>query len=1183
MNSPAWRVFAAFLATIAVFGARDARGANLFWQVTSGTWSIPSSWGGTLPALGDTAYIVNGGTANVTLPGAVCGTLSLGGSGSGAVLMNAGGLSTASESIGASGSGSFTQSGGTNAMSGGLYLGTNSGGSGTYNLSGGGLLSVTGTVGQYIGDIGSGSFTQSGGTNAVSGGLYFGTNSGGNGTYNLSSSGLLSVTGTGGEYIGYIGSGSFTQSGGTNAVSYGLLLGTGSGSSGTYNLSGSGLLSAGTVGEYIGFSGSGSFAQSSGTNAMPSGLYLGTNSGARGTYNLSGSGLLSVTGTIGQYIGFSGSGSFTQSGGTNAVTSGLLLGSSSGGSGTYNLSGSGLLSVTGTVGEYIGYFGRGSFTQSGGTNAVSYGLLLGSGSGSSGTYNLIGGLLNLAGLTQGSGSAAFNFSGGTFQAGSSFSTSMPIALSTSGSNLIFDTQANLLTLAGGLSGAGGLQKIGAGALLLSASNSYSGTTIVSGGTLAVAGAGGLGNGSYAGNITIANGALFNDNSPGPQTLAGVISGGGSLTQTASGLLTLTNSTAIANFTQSAGTLQIPSGVFSSVSVSVGTSFGSSAVFQQSGGTVSAGSFSVLGTYIFSGGAFNGRPVNGGRVFLTTSFYPSQGFENDTTISVPAGVALGVLAGSSSNTIDNEGSIALSGGTLAGGQAAGSGGPIVNNGVITGYGNLTSGVGINNNSQITQSGGNLTISAGTSDLVNNGAISLQSGFQFRLSGSTFTNAGTVNLNSSTIAGSGLMNNSSGNVFGPGTITAPFWNSGGILSVPVGTTNIVQPFVNSSSIQLSGFTANLTGGSIANSGSIQGNGLIANAVSNTGMIESINGTLTLSGSLQNNAGGLITAGAGSGVLVSSGLANNYGTINLIGGSYDNNSQPMANYAEISGYGTLRTGGLTNYGAVTLMGSTSTVNGAVTNAADGFVNVASNEAIFTGPVTDYGQLKATSTTVTFAGGYTEHGTYVSDPATQIFSSLTVDATGRVIGGVGDQFEVTGALRNAGLIDLGGTSTMSVGNGEGTVTQTAGTLEIGTGATLTAGAVQVNGGTLLADGPAATISASLVYSSSSASRFQGTLAGAGTSLTLNDPSAILVLSSSNSFTGGTIVNAGTLVLTSNLALQDGTSLTVGAGATQIFGSSTVGSADVSPAAAIAVPEPGTLVLLIAEAALIAMYRKRR
>ena len=55
-----------------------------------------------------------------------------------------------------------------------------------------------------------------------------------------------------------------------------------------------------------------------------------------------------------------------------------------------------------------------------------------------------------------------------------------------------------------------------------------------------------------------------------------------------------------------------------------------------------------------------------------------------------------------------------------------------------------------------------------------------------------------------------------------------------------------------------------------------------------------------------------------------------------------------------------------------------------------------------------------------------------------------------------------------------MVVDNGAGTLMQTGGTLELGTGARVSAGTVQINGGVLVADGPAAEITASLVYTSS-------------------------------------------------------------------------------------------------------------
>jgi len=65
-------------------------------------------------------------------------------------------------------------------------------------------------------------------------------------------------------------------------------------------------------------------------------------------------------------------------------------------------------------------------------------------------------------------------------------------------------------------------------------------------------------------------------------------------------------------------------------------------------------------------------------------------------------------------------------------------------------------------------------------------------------------------------------------------------------------------------------------------------------------------------------------------------------------------------------------------------------------------------------------------------------------------------------------------------------------------------------------------------------------------------------------------------------LVVTNSNAFPSGTTLIAGAGGTFIFDPSSAGSPVMNSAAA-AVPEPGTLVLLIAGAALLAMYRKRR
>ena len=162
-NRTAARLSAVFFAScvaVVLMTSLQAR-ADVYWKVAppnSGNWSVATNWTGGLPTSSVNAWIINGGTANVTQLGETCGTLSLGGSGSGTVQMTDGSLSTAGyQYVGYSGTGTFTQTGGTNNLSYGyLYLGYNAGGSGAYNLSGSGQLSSPNY--EYVGYSGTGSF-----------------------------------------------------------------------------------------------------------------------------------------------------------------------------------------------------------------------------------------------------------------------------------------------------------------------------------------------------------------------------------------------------------------------------------------------------------------------------------------------------------------------------------------------------------------------------------------------------------------------------------------------------------------------------------------------------------------------------------------------------------------------------------------------------------------------------------------------------------------------------------------------------------------------------------------------------------------------------------------------------------------------------------------------------------------
>ena len=219
------------------------------------------------------------------------------------------------------------------------------------------------------------------------------------------------------QYIGYGGTGTFTQSGGTNDLHYGgCVLGFGTNGSGTYNLSGSGQMSAYEL--VVGWAGTGTFEQTGGTNTLILQLEL-----ENGMYNLSGTGQLSAPR---EDINNSDTG-FTQSGGTNTISGDFRVRHE----GTYNLGGTGQLSAPF---EYIGdsgQFEEGLFRQTGGTNKTSYLYI-----DNLGRYELGGGTLEITsgfsnqGVFDGSGGGSLllnstnclvDFTQGTFQNAKSIS------------------------------------------------------------------------------------------------------------------------------------------------------------------------------------------------------------------------------------------------------------------------------------------------------------------------------------------------------------------------------------------------------------------------------------------------------------------------------------------------------------------------------------------------------------------------------------------------------------------------------------------------------------------------------------------------------------------------------------------------------------------------------------------
>src|SRR5208283_1706971 len=157
------------------------------------------------------------------------------------------------------------------------------------------------------------------------------------------------------------------------------------------------------------------------------------------------------------------------------------------------------------------------------------------------------------------------------------------------------------------------------------------------------------------------------------------------------------------------------------------------------------------------------------------------------------------------------------------------------------------------------------------------------------------------------------------------------------------------------------------------------------------------------------------------------------------------------------------------------------------------------------------------------------------------------------------------SGTLDLsGGSQQVASLTGAGTVINSS-NMDAASVLTLRAtGGSTTFSGTILGGGTLGTIS--LVMSGSGTQVLAGSLLGPG-SVTVN--AGTLILSGSDNYTGGTDVVGGTLIATNSQSLPGGTSLTVGTGGTFIFDPSASGSVVTNLAAAVAVPEPSTVVLL--------------
>lgn len=666
-------------------------------------------------------------------------------------------------------------------------------------------------------------------------------------------------------------------------------------------------------------------------------------------------------------------------------------------------------------------------------------------------------------------------------------------------------------------------------------------TFASAATLTWTGAAGDGNINTAGNWSPAQAPAKDDvlifagsTSLAPQRASNLslgainfASGAAAFTIGGAGVYTLTTATAVTNNSTSLQTIN------NSITVGVAQTWNAAAGALSFGGAINLASFNLTidgsynttitgvisgagggltktgtGTLTISGTAKNtftgATTVNAGTVVLAKTA-GLDAIKGTTTIG--DGVGTDIVRLGASNQF-NTGSITInSSGLLDLNNFSDTIGALTFNGgsVTTGTGTLTLGGDITSNVS--------SVSASISGLLDLGGSNRTFTIADGSAADDFIISANINSGSRTLtkAGAGTLVLSGSNLFSDISIT------GGVLSVRSnnalgGTTPTVSA---GAQLQLQGSV------SIADPLTLNGSG-----IANDGALRSVSGNNTVTGGI--SLGSASAIGSDAGTLTLSGAVSLGGkALDLVGAGNTSIS------GIISGTGSLTMDGA---GVLTLSGANTYSGGSVINSGTVIINTGASLGSSAVAATINGGTLEVASTFTAARNFTlgsSASTILVDP-NQTFSVPTV-------------FSGTGALTKtgSGTLLLSGVNTYTGGTNVN-----AGTLQLGASNSLAdSGAMTVNGGTFdlqsFSDtvGPVALKSGSIIgagtLTGSSYTVESGSISAklAGVGGLVKNTSGTVFLSTANTYSGGTTINAGTLQIVSNSLGAVAGGLTINAG----------------------------------------------